>query len=224
MSYSPEKIGGVGLGLRFPHFNEILKFDHEVPWFEVMTDDFLEDGPHHRKLEILRESKPIAFHSVGLNIGGVQEFDKKYLKKFKELYEFFQPELVTDHLCWSAHKGQYHHDLLPIPRTEEALQHVAGRITYLQDYFGRHLAFENITIYIDFRNSEFSEIEFLKKLVKLTGCGLLLDISNVVINHKNRELDYSAYFSNFPLESVAQIHVAGSDSSGSVIILSLIHI
>jgi len=200
---------GLGLGLRFPHFDEILKKDHNVPWFEVIADDFLEHGPHWDKLSLLRQDYPIVLHSIGMNIGGVDAFDESYLKKLKNIYHFFQPEWISDHLCWSSHAGSFHHDLLPIPKTAEALELVVSRVNYLQDYFKQTLVLENITRYIDFSFPEMDEIEFIKELTSQTGCKLLLDITNVIINHKNRNMDYHQYFNNFPMESVQQFHIAG---------------
>ncbi len=199
----------VGLGLRFTHFDSILNNKPQTPWFEVITDDFLNEGPHHKKLLKLRQSTPIAFHSIGLNIGGVDPFNKDYLAKFKQLYKVYEPAWISDHLCWSAHNGNYHHDLLPIPKTMEALNSTCARIQYLQDYFGLNLAIENITSYIDYKNETFTEIEFLKAIIKRTGCKLLLDISNVIINYKNRGQDPEDYFSEFPISEVIQVHLSG---------------
>ena len=217
------KTEGVGVGLRFPHFNDILNSQPKSNWVEVMTDDFLSAGPHHDKLLALREQIPMAFHSVGLNIGGTDPFNGDYLKTFKDLYDKYEPFLISDHLCWSTHQGRYHHDLLPIPKTKEALVHVCRRIDELQNYFQRPLTVENITTYIDFKEEDFSEIDFIKTLQKTTGCFLLLDITNVRINHTNRKEDSSHYFDNFPLEEVRQVHLAGGQWDGDTLIDSHSH-
>ncbi len=215
-----QKIEGVGLGLRFPHFDDILNNKTGSPWFEVITEDFLEEGPHHKKLLQLREVAPIVFHSIGLNVGGVQEFDKDYLSAFKKLYNKFQPQYISDHLCWSAHNGTYHHDLLPVPYTHEGLSNAVSRVNYIQDYFSRPLVLENITSYLDYKNSDFTEIEFLKELSKKTGCKLLLDITNVIINHKNNNEPTKKYFDDFPVENVVYCHVSGVKATeGSTLII-----
>jgi len=218
MTFSSKKIEGFGLGLRFPHFDDILKNDHTVPWFEVITDDFLENGPHHEKLLKLRRDFPIVLHSIGLNVGGVDDLNQKYLEKFKNLFDIFKPAFISDHLCWSAHNGKYHHDLLPIPRTKEGLQNVCSRINLLQDFFNRELALENITAYVGYKESEYSEVDFIREIVKATGCKLLLDITNILINHVNREESPKSYFDNFPMEAVVQIHIAGGELSNGTVI------
>jgi uncharacterized protein (UPF0276 family) len=211
-------INGMGLGLRFDHFDEIIESKPKTPWFEVIVEDFLSEGPHHKKLEKLREDYPIALHSIGLNLGGVDAFDIDHLNKFKEIYQRFEPNWISDHLCWSAINGVKHHDLLPIPRTQEALRNVCERISYFQDFFNRQLVIENITAYIDYQESVFSEIDFLTEIVKTTGCGLLLDITNARINAQNRKVDFKDYFESFPLESVKQIHLSGGSVDNGVLI------
>lgn len=208
----------MGLGLRFSHFDDILENKPTVPWFEVITDDFLISGPHFEKLEKLRSHYPIVFHSVGLNLGGVDPLEEKTLKNFKRLYQQFEPQYISDHLCWSQHAGKFHHDLLPIPKTKEGLENICSRINYLQEYFSRPLVVENITSYVDFKNEEFSEIDFIKEVCKRTDCSLLLDISNVLINHQNRKLDFQPYLDNFFIDRVTYCHLAGGVSSGGLTI------
>ena len=211
-------IKGIGLGLRFPHFDSILKEDCETSWFEVLTDDFLNQGPHFKKLERLRETKPIVMHSIGMNLGGVSAFNQNYLSSLRELYKRFEPEWISDHLCWSSHEGQYHHDLLPIPRTDEALENLVQRVSYLQDFFGRQLVLENITSYVEFEESHMPETEFINALVDKTGCGILLDLTNVLVNSQNKKTSVKEYIENFPFKAVKQIHLAGGEYIDDVLV------
>lgn len=211
-------IQGVGLGLRFQHLDSILETKPKVPWFEVILEDFLEDGFHHSQLEKIREDYPIVFHSVGLNLGGVDPFDQERLKLIKSLYEKYQPVWISDHLCWSSHNGHFHHDLLPIPKTKEGLRNIVQRVDYLQNFFNRTLVVENITSYVDYEIEDFSEIDFIKRCATESGCELLLDITNVTINYKNRNLNPTDFFSNFPMELVKQGHLSGSSFDGKFFI------
>lgn len=174
-----------------------------------MTDDFLSDGVHHGKLSKLRQDYPINFHSIGLNIGGVDQFDKSYLARFKELYQVYEPSFISDHLCWSNHGGKYHFDLLPVLKTKESLDLVVSRVHYLQDFFNRPLAIENITSYIQYKEEDFTETEFIRELCKRTDCYLLLDISNVLVNAHNFNTTPNDFLTGYPLERVVQGHMAG---------------
>lgn len=218
--YTKQKLDGLGLGLRFDHFDDIFATRPSTAWFEVIAEDFLEHGPHHHKLLQLRRDYPIIFHSVGLNLAGVDPIDSIYLKTMKALHHKFEPCCISDHLCWSMYGGVYHHDLLPFPRTNEALHNVCTRIDYLQNYFHKTLSIENITSYIDFTYEDYSEIEFLIQVQKKTDCTLLLDISNTIINHKNRKQtaqDIYHTIHKFPIEHVSYIHLSGGSQDTSII-------
>lgn len=211
-------VQGIGLGLRFDHFDDILESRPKVPWFEVTLEDFLEYGPHHQKLLELRKDYPIVMHSIGLDLGGCDSYDIAYLKQVKGLYEKFQPEWISDHLCWSSSEEKFHHDLLPIPKSKEGLKNLCDRINYLQNFFNRTLVLENITSYVDFKEEEYEEIEFIEEVLKNTECYLLLDITNVLINHINRGSSYQNYFDRFPMGKVKQIHLSGHAKGEGILI------
>ncbi len=202
-------IRGVGLGLRQPHMHSILESKPEVPWFEVIVDDYIDGHLDLKKLDKLRKHYPIVCHSVGLNLGGIDEYDTNTLSKFKYIYDRFSPEWISDHLCWSSHNGMYHHDLMPIPRTTEALEHIVRRIDFLQNFFKRSLVIENITQYIRFENEQYSENEFISEVMNRTGCFLLLDISNIATNMKNK-INENYWVNSIDVSKVKQIHLAGS--------------
>lgn len=179
----------------------------------MILEDFLTAGPHHQKLELLRADYPIVFHSVGLNIAGTDPFDLNLLQRYKDIYARFEPEWVSDHLCWSSNKGVYHHDLLPFPKTEEALKHVTKRVLFLQEFFEQTIVIENITSYLQLSDS-IAEPSFLNKLVAATDCELLLDISNVLINAANHHFDPSEFFEPLNMRAVRQIHLSGGAFDG----------
>lgn len=124
------KLQLAGIGLRSPHFADILLKQPPVAWLEVHTENFFPaGGPSLHYLEKIRALYPISFHGVNLSLGSTDELNWQHLKKLKELIVRFDPCLVSDHLAFTSFNGQYFHDLLPIPFTEEVVQHIANRIT-----------------------------------------------------------------------------------------------
>lgn len=105
----------------------------------------------------------------------ISEFD--YLRKLKMLAADIDAVWVNDHLCWTGVLGLNTHDLLPLPRTEEALQHLIARVRVIQDFLERPLIIENPSTYIGFAQSAMSEPAFLRRLCDATECGLLLDVN-----------------------------------------------
>ena len=201
---------GAGLGLKPNHYSDALDCAAEGLWFEVHPENYMvEGGPRLAWLEAIGSQHPLSLHGVSLSLAADCPPDESHLKRFKALVDRVQPALISEHLAWSAWRGQYHPDLLPFPRTVEALQRIASNIQRTQDALGRSIAIENPTHYLSLPGHEFSEIEFLTELSARTGCGLLLDINNVHISAHNLGFDASKYLDAFPAKAIMEIHLAG---------------
>jgi len=212
-------IAGTGLGLRQPHIREILDHRPPVPWFEVLTDNYLGIGgePLEQLLEI-RSHYPVVLHGVGMNLGSTDPLDESYLDKVCELRDLLQPEWISDHLCWTAVGGRCHHDLLPLPFTEEVVAHLSERISRVQDRLGERILVENASAYIRFRNPEFEEWEFVREVAERADCDVLLDINNIYVNSFNFGFDPSTYIEAVPASRVRQLHLAGYADQGSYLV------
>tara|TARA_B100000749_G_scaffold280223_1_gene275461 strand:- start:168433 stop:169251 length:819 start_codon:yes stop_codon:yes gene_type:complete len=204
-----EAIGGVGMALQFPHIDYILKERPKVPWFEIDIDRFVDDGIHHAQLKKLRAHYPIVFHCRSLNLGGVDKFPGQQIIMYKSLIDLYEPEWFSDHLCWTSFNGHFHHDLLPVPRTTEGLINLTQRIDFLQEFFDRSLVIQNISSYIEFDGADFSEVEFIKEVQRRSGCKLLLDISSVLIDSKNKNRDPNDFFAEYPIEKAVYGRLSG---------------
>lgn len=201
---------GAGLGLKPNHYSDALGCTAEGLWFEVHPENYMvEGGPRLAWLEAIGSQHPLSLHGVSLSLAADCPPNESHLKRFRALVDHVQPALISEHLAWSAWRGQYHPDLLPFPRTVEALQRIASNIQRTQDALGRSIAIENPSHYLSLEGHEFSEIEFLTELSIRTGCGLLLDINNVHISAHNLGLDASVYLDAFPAKAIVEIHLAG---------------
>lgn len=212
-------IGGFGLGLRPDHYEAILAEHPTVDWFEAITENYLVDGgkPLHY-LDSIRRDWPMVMHGVSLSIGGSDPLDRDYLAQVKALARRVEPAWISDHLCWTGNAGLNMHDLLPLPYTEEAVAHVAGRIGQVQDALGRQILIENVSSYIGFRHSAMTEWAFLSAVAERADCLLLLDVNNIHVSAFNHEFDPLSYLSGVPAGRVRQIHLAGHRNYGSHII------
>ena len=118
---------------------------------------------------------------------------------------------MSDHLAVQAHDGLYHHDLLPHPFTKNYAQKTVERINSVQEFFKEPILVENLSYYVLFKNSDISEIDFIKKVLEQAGCGLLLDLNNVWVNHENFGLDCRGFLDQVPWKKVKEIHLAGPE-------------
>ncbi|MEX2630578.1 MAG: DUF692 domain-containing protein [Tistlia sp.] len=199
-----------GIGLRHRHLPDFLRGQPAAAWLEVHSENYLvEGGPRLAQLERIRADYPLSCHGVGLSLGSAEGLDPAHLASLRQLYDRFEPGLVSDHLSWSVAGGVYASDLLPLPMTEAALEVVVDNLDRAQEALGRRLAVENPSNYVAFAASTIPEAEFLAELVRRTGCALLLDVNNLYVCRHNLGLDPAAWLARIPGEAVAEIHLAG---------------
>ena len=199
-----------GLGLKPEHHDAALACGSEGMWFEVHAENYLvPGGPRLRLLEAIRAVHPLSLHGVALSLAGDAPLDAAHLERLAALVRRVEPALVSEHLAWSAWNGMNVPDLLPFPRSNDALQRVASNIDQLQSTLGRCVAIENPSHYLRIDGHEWDEIGFLMELVRRTGCGLLLDVNNVYVSSRNLGFDAFDYLDRFPAERVMEIHLAG---------------
>lgn len=199
-----------GIGLRAAHYADVLNSKPDIGWLEVHSENFFsEGGRHFYFLEQLLQYYPFSFHGVGLALGSSDPLSITHLTKLKTIVDRYQPALVSDHICWGAAGGIHLNDLLPMPYTEEALNHMSDRVAQVQDFLGRQILIENVSSYLEFVVSDIPEWEFVATLAQRSGCAILLDINNIYVNARNHGIDAEAYINNVPAKLVQEIHLAG---------------
>ena len=212
------KPSGAGLSARPRHYGALLE-KKQVAWLEFLADNyFCQAAPRYEKLEQLAAVYPHVFHCVGFNLGSEDSLSKDYLQKVKSLVERFRPAWVSDHLCFCGHGGRYSPDLLPIPHTEELLERVKKKIETIVHVLGVPFLVENVSAYMKFRESTFTEEEFLARLTEVSGCGILLDVNNLYVNSKNYEYDPYQAFEKLPKDKIWQLHLAGHQNYSTHIV------
>jgi len=209
----------VGVGLRPPHYAEVLEVPPALDLFEVISENFLglRVGGGGRPLEVLekvRALRPIRLHGVSMNLGSVDPLSETYLARLRVLADRLDPECVSDHVCWTGQGGENLHDLLPLPWTEEALDHLTARVHHAQERLGRRLLLENPSSYVAYAHSTMREWDLLGELARRTGAGLLLDVNNVFVTARNHGFRPEEFLEGLPAGTVAQYHLSGHDDSG----------
>jgi uncharacterized protein (UPF0276 family) len=199
-----------GLGLKPQHYDEALACPADGLWFEVHPENYMVNGgPRLAWLEAIRARHAVSLHGVALSLAADTEPDPLHLKRLWELVRRIEPQLISEHLAWSSWRGAYHPDLLPFPRTDEALVRIADNISRTQDILQRRIAVENPSHYLHIEGHTWSEIDFLTELTRRTGCGLLLDVNNVYVSACNLGFSSETYLDHFPGDAVMEIHLAG---------------
>jgi len=211
-------VSGVGIGLRDPHFQQLMDQDHGVPWLELLADNFLaRGGLSPLQLDRIAERYPVTMHCVGMNLGGTDPLDLNYLEAIGAVASRARPAWISDHLCFTACHGRHYHDLLPLPYDDEAVRHVARRIRQVQDFLGRRLVVENVSAYVR-ATAPLSEAQFVAAVCDEADCELLLDINNLYVNQVNLGFDALRALEALPLARVREIHLAGYEDKGHFLI------
>ncbi len=214
-----------GVGLRLPHLVEVVAARPSAAWLEIHPENFLAN-PHATELLLdLARHYPMSVHSVGVSVGSASGIDRAHLARVCDLVDRLDPVLVSGHLAWSTHEGEYLNDLLPLPYDRETLDIVARHVSDVQDALGRPYLVENPASYLGLAGSTMTETEFLTSLVERTGCRLLCDVSNVHVSSQNLGYDARGYLDDLPAEAVAELHLGGftpeveDDASGRTVLI-----
>lgn len=204
-----EPAHGAGIGLRACHHAAVMTSPPDVGFLEIHAENYLGGGLARRCLDRVRRDLPVSVHGVGLSLGSAEGLNDRHLDRVAGLVREAEPMLVSEHLAWSVAGGVYHNDLLPLPYTEESLGVVCANMQHLQERLGRRVLVENPSTYLRFADSAIPEEEFLLAIAARTGCGLLLDVNNVLVTATNHGLDAAAYIERLAGAPVGEIHLAG---------------
>lgn len=201
----------LGVGLRPAHFAALAaRVPDALGFFELLVDNFVgASSLPADNLARVTGGRPLVAHSVGLDVGGVDDIDAARVARLAAFVAARGIPLVTDHLCWSAVDGVAHHDLLPVPTAASLVPHVAARIRALQAALGVPFGVENVSSYLRYVSDELPEYDFLARVSDAADCAVLLDLNNIVVSAHNHRFAPRAYLDAVPWHRVAYVHVAG---------------
>jgi uncharacterized protein (UPF0276 family) len=212
-------VQGVGLGLRHEFAEALVDRFCRIDWLEITPENWMQFGGRRRRvLDACAERWPIVPHSVSLSVGGGDPLDDVFLDSLSTLCRQVGAPYASDHLCYSTLGGAYTHDLLPLPFTEEALEHTVRRMVAATQRLELPLILENVSTYAVMPGASMDEVSFLCGVLEATSCGLLLDVNNVFVNSQNHGFDPYAFLDRIPYDRVVQIHIAGHARREDVLI------
>jgi uncharacterized protein (UPF0276 family) len=221
-----------GIGLRQPHYQALLAAPAPLSFVEVHSENFFaEGGAALAVLQAARAQWPVSLHGVGLSLGSAAGLDEWHLARLAALVQGIEPVRVSDHASFARAPRRgggpmvHGNDLLPIAFTDAALDIMVSNVQQVQDRLRRPLLVENLSAYLHWADDRIAEPEFFNALASRTGCGLLLDVNNLVVNALNRGDDEAAavqaacrWIDAIEPAAVGEIHLAGYHDIGSIVI------
>lgn len=203
--------GKVGIGFRREFATDFLQNNSLKPHFvEFAPENWIGMGGFWKeKLDQVVAQYPVVCHSLAMSIGSPEPLDFHYLKAIKQFLDEVNCQIYSFHLSFAKCNNAHLYELLPIPFTQDAVQHVAEKIRIVQDFLERKIAIENSSYYTAV-NPEMTEIDFINKVLDQADCQLLLDVNNVYVNAFNHQYDAQKFIEQIDLDRrVAYIHIAG---------------
>jgi len=219
----------IGIGWRQPHYEALLAQRPSLGFIEVHSENFFgAGGAALAVLEAGRAHYPVSLHGVGLGLGSAAGLDPWHLERLAALVQRVEPRFVSDHACFARAPlvagGPVVHanDLLPVAFTPAALQVMVDNVQQVQERLRRPILVENLSAYLAWQDDTISEAEFLNTLARRTGCGLLLDVNNLVVNALNTGGDVltqvRAQLDAIDPAAVQELHLAGYRDTGELVI------
>lgn len=197
-----------------------------VQFIEVTPDTIAESRrgvsrlhqPTLESLKGLRGKTEILVHGVGLSIGSHSGWSDAYLRLLDELFEHVTPAWHSEHLGYTLVDGEAIGTMLPVPRTDEALELICDRVEKIQARYPVPFLLEHIIHLIPEAPAQYSAAGFLNQICHRTGCGLILDLYNLECDAHNQGLDISSFLDELDLKQVREIHVAcGAEHQGMLL-------
>ena len=203
---------GAGLGFRAPFLSDLFLNRPSVDFLEIMADHYMDASPQKREeLDLLQAHFPLIPHGLSLSLGSAEGLDADYLREFAAVVNRLQSPWWSEHIAFTKAGGVDIGHLTPLPYTKEAVTVLCRNIAQAKSKINAPLILENITYAAALPGAEMTEAQFLTEIVERTGCGLLLDITNLYTNSVNHKFDPGAFLDAIPLEKVVQIHFTGGE-------------
>jgi len=208
----------LGMGWRAPHYAAVLQERPRLDFLEVHSENFFAaGGAAPAMLEQARAHYELSLHGVGLSVGAACGIDADHVERLARLVERVQPRFVSDHACFArVGSGLNAGDLLPIQFDAASLATLLTHVEQVQARLGRAILVENISAYLGWQGDTLAEPEFFNELTRRSGCGLLLDVNNLVVNARNEGADIAtaareacAWIDALRPGCVGEIHLAG---------------
>jgi uncharacterized protein len=222
----------LGIGWRHPHYAELMDTRPELDFIEVHSENFFAQGG--AALSVLRQGRKhyaVSLHGVGLSLGSAMGIDPWHLDQLAQLVKMIDPVRVSDHASFArgplAARTVHAADLLPVPKTEDALAVMCRNVQQVQDRLQRPIAVENLSAYVQWRDAEMDEPAFLNQLARRTGCQLLIDVNNICVNAQNAALrgEHNApmdaclqWLDAIEAKHVVELHLAGHTHLGDLVV------
>ena len=183
-----------------------------IDCLEITAEHFFHGGEEH--LAGLAKQFPLFVHGLALSLGTPGPLDQKHLTRFARVVGVANPEWISDHIAFTRTVEADLGHLNPVPPTTEMLKVIADHAREVSERCRKPMLLENITSHVQLAG-DIKETDFLNRLCEDSGCGLLLDVTNLFINSQNHGFDALEWLDEIEPRHIAQLHIVGYSRSGN---------
>lgn len=181
----------------------------EVSSLEIIPESYF----FGKKAEFIKRlgmsQTPVIGHCVDLSIGTDEPLNKEHLRQTKELLDKVNCVIFSDHLCMTGASGIDIGQLTTLPFTHKVVDVACRKIDQVRKEFSQPFMIENITNRFLYPGNELDEPDFINAVTRKSGCGLLLDVTNLYINSVNFKFNPYRWVDRIDGRSIMGIHLAG---------------
>jgi len=224
---APGLAPGVGLSFRPQWMADLVQQGGQYPavrHLEIIADHFLlPTALASHRLRLLQDRYPLLPHSLNLSLAGPEGPEAAYLRHIARLAAQLNAPWLSDHLAVTHAQGRHIGHLAPPVWDAAHLDILCHNIERVQRAVPVPLLLEPIAYGFVLPGAQWTEAEFLHRVVDRTGVGLLLDVTNLWINTANHHAQPHAEpsptvmddaLNALPLRAVVQLHLAGGHRHG----------
>jgi uncharacterized protein len=183
-------------------------------WIQARTVECLEITAEHffgrdeSLLDALSRQSCLFVHGLGLSLGTPGELDTERLNRFARVVEIARPKWISEHIAFTRTAEVDLGHLNPVQPTRAVARTIAAHARQVAERCGRPMILENITSHLRIEG-ELSETDFLNAVCEQADCGLLLDVTNLLINSRNHGFDPLEWLREIPAARIKQLHIVG---------------
>ena len=206
---------GLGIGWR-PELALAIERRRDLGFVEIVAENIDPNAIPPALMRLRERGLTVVPHGISLSLGGAEPLDRRRVRHLADLARRLESTLVSEHIAFVRAGGLEAGHLLPLPRTQAAIDIVVENVRIAQDLLPVPLALENIAALFQWPEAHMQESEFVSQILGRTGAMLLLDLANVWANARNLDGNAEEMLKQMPLDRLAYVHVAGGEERQGV--------
>lgn len=192
---------------------DVIEIEPQTYWYrsEYDSSSYYVDDDVKKKIVSFDCRKIV--HSIGVPVGGTLPPEASQLRLLAETCDELDSPWISEHLSFNRvknnNKESFSGFFLPPRQTFDGILSAKRSINEISSVTHKPVAVENGVNYLQPRDDELSDGQFVSAVIEESNCGLILDLHNAWTNEINGRQTVEEFLSFISLERVWEIHLGG---------------